>query len=86
MQLGFTPKGWEHYQYWLQTDRKILNRVNELIKDCLRNPFTGVGKPEKLKGALSGLYSRRINEEHRLVYAVTDSWIVIVQCRFHYSQ
>lgn len=86
MELGFTHKGWEDYQYWLQTDRKVLSRINELIKDCMRNPFDGTGKPEKLKGEVAGLYSRRITQEHRLVYGIVGERVIIIQCRYHYSK
>ncbi len=67
-----------------KVDRKILKRINQLIKDIQRSPFEGVGKPEPLKFDLSGLWSRRINQEHRLIYQVQDKYIVIVQCRYHY--
>ena len=70
--------------YWQQNDRKILVRINELIRDCQRNPRSGIGKPEPLKHALSGYWSRRINEEHRLVYTVDGKTLIIAQCRYHY--
>lgn len=70
MRLVFTPHGWEDYQHWVQTDRATLKRVNRLIEDVLRDPFTGIGKPEQLRHVLSGAWSRRITEEHRLVYLV----------------
>ena len=75
---------WEDYLYWQEHDKKLLLRINELIKDTLRSPFKGIGKPEPLKGNLSGLWSRRINDEHRLVYAVKGTTLYIVQCRLHY--
>lgn len=84
MDIMFLDDAWQDYQYWLKTDRKILKRINQLIKDTQRNPFEGVGKPEPLKFDLSGLWSRRINQEHRLIYQVKDDCIVIVQCRYHY--
>ena len=84
MLLVFTPTAWEQYLYWQQTDKKMLKKINELIKDCLRNHFKGLGKPEPLKGNLKGFWSRRINDEHRLVYKIENNQLQIVQCRFHY--
>ena len=78
------PSAWDDYVYWQQNDRKILVRINELIRDCRRNPRSGIGKPEPLKHALSGYWSRRINEEHRLVYTVDGKTLIIAQCRYHY--
>ncbi|HQS24402.1 MAG: hypothetical protein B7Y11_13285 [Sphingobacteriia bacterium 24-36-13] len=83
-QLLWDQSGWEDYLYWQVNDKKILFRINDLIKDAQRNPFSGLGKPEPLKGNLSGCWSRRINEEHRLVYMVKEDCIYILQCRFHY--
>ncbi len=83
-QLLWDQSGWEDYLYWQVNDKKILFRINDLIKDTQRNPFTGLGKPEPLKGNLAGCWSRRINEEHRLVYMVKEDCIYILQCRFHY--
>lgn len=83
-QLLWDQSGWEDYLNWQVNDKKILFRINDLIKDAQRNPFTGLGKPEPLKGNLSGCWSRRINEEHRLVYMVKEDCIYILQCRFHY--
>lgn len=82
--LLWDESGWEDYLYWQANDKKILFRINDLIKDTQRNPFTGIGKPELLKGNLAGCWSRRINEEHRLVYMVKEDCIYILQCRFHY--
>lgn len=82
--LSWDPDAWEDYMYWQQTDKQILKRINELIKDCLRSPFDGIGKPEALKANLRGYWSRRITDEHRLVYKVTDERVHIIQCRFHY--
>lgn len=82
--LLWDESGWEDYLYWQANDKKILFRINDLIKDTQRNPFTGLGKPEPLKGNLAGCWSRRINEEHRLVYMVKEECIYILQCRFHY--
>lgn len=85
MRLVFTPNSWDDYQHWLQTDRQILKRVNRLIDDTLRDPTEGIGKPEPLKHLLAGAWSRRITEEHRLVYLVDDEDIVILQARFRYK-
>ena len=84
MRLVFTPHGWEDYQHWVQTDRATLKRINRLIDDALRDPFTGIGKPEQLRHVLSGSWSRRITEEHRLVYLVDGDDVVILQARYHY--
>ena len=73
------------YLYWQQTDKAKLKRINQLIRDIQRNPFDGIGKPELLKHELAGLWSRRIDDEHRLVYAVEGENIIIVQCRYHYG-
>jgi toxin YoeB len=82
--ICFEVQGWEDYLYWQQADRKALKRINELIKDIQRNPFDGIGKPEPLKHNLSGCWSRRITETHRIVYTVQDGQAVILQCRYHY--
>ncbi len=84
MNLEFTPESWDDYLYWQKTDKKILNRINDLIKDVKRNPFEGIGKPEPLKYQLQGCWSRRINQEHRLIYRVNNKTIQIIACRFHY--
>ena len=84
MKIIFLSPAWEDYIYWQQHDRKMLRRVNELIKQCQRTPFTGIGKPEPLKESLSGWWSRRINHEHRLVYRVEKDQLFILQCRKHY--
>ncbi len=84
MKLIFAEKAWEDYLYWQKTDKKILRRINALIKDIKREPFEGIGKPEPLKHALSGYWSRRINEEHRIVYKVYDNSLLIAQLRYHY--
>lgn len=84
MILSWQLKAWDDYLYWQKTDKQMLRRINELIKDTLRQPFTGLGKPEPLKEELRGYWSRRITDEHRLVYKVLDNQIVIVQCRYHY--
>lgn len=82
--LVFYPTAWDDYLYWQKTDKKNLNKINELIKDIQRNPFKGLGKPEPLKQNLSGYWSRRINSEHRIVYKVTKDSILIAQLRYHY--
>ena len=76
---------WEDYLYWQGQDKKTLKRINQLVKDIIRNPFEGIGKPEPLKGNLTGFWSRRIDEEHRLVYVVEDSIVVLISCRGHYD-
>ena len=86
MNLSFTPQSWEEYQYWQQTDKKVLKRINELIKDTLRSPGEGIGKPEPLRQALAGYWSRRITEEQRMVYRQVESGIVLIQLRYHYSK
>ncbi|WPQ64138.1 Txe/YoeB family addiction module toxin [Chitinophaga sancti] len=84
MKLSWDQNGWEDYLYWQKTDKKILKKINELIKDTMRQPFEGLGKPEALKENLTGCRSRRIDQEHRLVYKVLDDAILILQCRYHY--
>lgn len=84
--LAWTDNGWEDYLYWQQQDKKTLKRVNRLIEDMMiGDPFTGIGKPEPLRGNLSGFWSRRIDDANRLVYAVKDDKVVILQCRYHYE-
>ena len=84
MNIAFTDKGWEDYTSWAD-ERKILKRVNRLIKDASRDPAMGTGKPERLSGDLSGFWSRRIDQEHRLIYTVRDNQLVVVAARYHYS-
>jgi len=84
VKLIFAEIAWEDYLYWQITDRKILKRVNTLIKGIMRDPFEGIGKPEPLKHALSGYWSRRINDEHRIVYKIRDDSLLIAQLRYHY--
>jgi toxin YoeB len=84
VRLIFEDQGWEDYISWLNTDRKTLARINKLIEDIRRDPFTGIGKPEPLKYHLAGAWSRRIDDEHRLVYLVTAKEIVIIAARYHY--
>jgi toxin YoeB len=80
----FSENAWDDYQYWIKTDMKILKRVNALIQDIRRAPFSGIGKPEPLKHGFSGYWSRRINDEHRIVYKVESDSIFIAQARYHY--
>lgn len=82
--LEFDPAGWEDYVYWQSQDRKTLKRINQLITDILRDPFSGIGKPEPLRHVLAGAWSRRIDEANRLVYYVTDDHLVVLQAREHY--
>jgi toxin YoeB len=82
--LLFTPEVWADYQYWLDQDRKTLKKLNRLINETSKDPFNGIGKPESLRENYAGLWSRRIDEKNRLVYAVTDTEVQIVGCRFHY--
>jgi toxin YoeB len=84
LRLIFSENAWEDYLYWQKTDRKILSRINLLIQEIKRNPFEGIGKPERLKHALSGYWSRRINDEHRIVYKLTSDSVHIAQLRYHY--
>ena len=86
MKLVFQEEGWEDYLYWQTQDRKTLRKINTLIKECLRTPFTGTGKPEPLRGEFSGWWSRRIDETNRLVYRATDDGLLIGQCRYHYER
>jgi toxin YoeB len=85
VRLVFTSHGWDDYKHWLQADPQILKRINRLIDDALRDPTEGIGKPEPLKHMLAGTWSRRITDEHRLVYLVDDEDVVILQARFHYK-
>lgn len=84
MKLVFMSQAWEDYLYWQITDKKMLRKVNELIKQCQRDPFKGIGKPEPLVGNLTNWWSRRINHEHRLIYKVEEDTMYILQCRKHY--
>ncbi len=83
--LSFVEESWEDYLYWLKADKKLFKRLNQLIKESLRTPFEETGKPEPLKYKYQGCWSRRINQEHRLVYKVLDNEIIILSCRFHYD-
>lgn len=84
MNLVFSEQAWEDYLYWQKIDKKLVNRTHDLIKEISRTRHTGTGKPEPLKHALSGYWSRRINDEHRIVYRVTDDSVLIAQLRYHY--
>ena len=85
MKLVFVEESWEDYLYWQKTDKQKLKKINELLKDIMRSPFEGVGKPEPLKYKFAGFWSRRIDHEHRLIYQVTEDSILIAKCRFHYD-
>lgn len=85
MKISFVDESWEDYLYWQSVDKKMLKRINLLIKDITRTPFDGIGKPEPLKHQYGGLWSRRINSEHRVIYRVLDDEIWIVKCRYHYD-
>lgn len=86
MNLLFTPQGWDDYLFWQATDRAILKRINKLLDAVLGDPLTGIGRPEPLKYGIAGGWSRRITEEHRLVYVVTEIAVVILQVRYHYAK
>ena len=85
MRLVFTPRGWDDYRWWQANDRSTLKRVNRLVDEALHDPTAGIGKPEPLRHLLAGCWSRRIDEEHRLVYLVDGSDLVVLQARYHYE-
>ena len=85
MNVQFSADCWEEYMHWQQTDKKIVKKINELIKVCSRTPFEGIGKPEPLKHKYAGYWSRRITDEHRLLYKVESTTLTIVQLRYHYE-
>jgi toxin YoeB len=85
VRVVFTPLGWDDYVHWQKADRVTLERINRLIEDTTRDPFEGLGKPEQLRHALAGAWSRRIDQEHRLVYLLEGNDIVIVKARYHYA-
>lgn len=85
MKICFIDTSWEDYLYWQSVDKKMLQRINVLIKDIFRTPFQGIGKPEPLKYKYKGLWSRRINDEHRLIYRIMEDELQILKCRFHYD-
>ncbi len=84
MKLLFLEDAWDDYLYWQNTNKKTLHRINQLIKEVARTPYSGIGKPEPLKFDMAGCWSRRIDAEHRLVYKPGDDMIIIIQCRYHY--
>lgn len=84
MRLIFADSAWDDYLYWQQYDKRLLDRINRLIRETQREPFTGLGKPEPLKHALSGFWSRRITEEHRMIYKVEGDVLLLAQLRYHY--
>ncbi|WP_397403038.1 Txe/YoeB family addiction module toxin [Phenylobacterium sp.] len=84
MKLIFSEQAWDDYLYWQANDPRLLARINALIRECSRTPFTGIGKPEPLRGALSGWWSRRITQEHRLVYRPSEQGLLLAQFRHHY--
>jgi len=84
MKLIWSSSSWADYLYWQRVDKKKLNRINELLKSCMRTPYTGIGKPEKLIGDLQGYWSRRIDSEHRLIYKCENEGLYVAACRYHY--
>ena len=84
MTTSFTEEAWEDYEYWINTDKKMVRKINTILKDIKQSPFSGIGKPEPLRYELQGFWSRRINLEHRLVYKIENDDILILSCRFHY--
>ena len=84
MNVSFTENAWEDYLYWQTEDRKTLKKINQLINDIVRNGNSGIGKPEPLRGNLSGYWSRRINDKDRLIYRIDENNIYILSCRYHY--
>lgn len=85
MKFVFVEESWDDYLYWQKTDKKMLLKINALLKDISRTPFSGIGKPEALKHKYRGFWSRRIDQEHRLIYKIHEDEIQIVKCRFHYD-
>lgn len=84
MKLSFLEGAWEDYLYWSQTDKGMLKKINQCIKDCMRAPFCGIGKPEPLRFDLSGCWSRRLTHEHRFIYKIEGDSLIVIQCRYHY--
>ena len=84
MKILFTSQSWDDYLYWQNNDKKFLKRINDIIKDIIRTPYEGIGKPEPLKYEYHGYWSRRVNQEHRLVYKIENNTLYIAQCRYHY--
>ncbi len=85
MKVTFSSIAWDHYLYWQHTDKKMIKRINTLIKDIKHSPYEGIGKPEPLKHGLASYWSRRVNDEHRIVYKFKNDTILIAQLRYHYS-
>ena len=86
MKIVFNERAWQEYIFWVSNDKTIVKKINELIKDIIREPYSGIGKPEKLKKNKKDLYSRRINLEHRLVYHIENNNLIITSCKYHYSK
>ena len=86
MNLLFSPQAWDDYLHWQQVDKKVVKKIHDLIKDSMRNPYEGIGKPEPLKHAFAGFWSRRINSEHRMVYRIDGKTLEIAQLRYHYGE
>jgi toxin YoeB len=84
MKISFYKDAWEDYCYWQKTDKKMCSKINALLQDIMRSPFSGLGKPEPLRFEMTGAWSRRIDQEHRLVYVVHGDTIEVLQCRWHY--
>ena len=85
MKISFEPRAWEEYQFFIMNEKKLIKKINQLLDDIKRNPFEGIGKPEPLKHELLGLWSRRITDEHRLVYKISDEQVDIVSCKSYYD-
>jgi len=85
MDLIWSERSWQDYLYWQKTDKRMVKKINTLLKEISRNPFDGIGKPEPLRHEMQGSWSRRINDEHRLVYRVSETAVSIVSCRYHYE-
>ncbi|MBS9334694.1 Txe/YoeB family addiction module toxin [Fructobacillus sp. M1-13] len=86
MSITWSDEAWQDFEWWLENDRRMVKRIRKLLHNTMREPFSGIGKPEPLKGDLSGLWSRRISDEHRLIYYVEDDALFIVAARFHYQK
>lgn len=84
MTIQFTEEAWKDFEWFLDNDKQLVKRIRTLLKDMIRNPIEGIGKPEKLRFDLSGCWSRRINDEHRLVYKIENNTIIVISCRYHY--
>ena len=86
MKIVFNERAWQEYMFWVSNDKMIVKKINELIKDIIREPYSGIGKPEKLKYDKKDLYSRRISLEHRLVYHIENNNLIITSCKYHYNK